>query len=301
MATDVFDRTAALVAELQELICNTLQDVEPDTAFGSTRWERPGGGGGHTRVMQGGSVFEKAGVNTSVVYGRMPPGLAAELPGSGETFRATGISLVLHPRSPMVPTTHANYRRLERGETGWFGGGADLTPYYLYDEDAEHFHRVHADVCARHAGVADYRAWKQACDDYFYLPHRGEHRGVGGIFFDRVGVDAAVGGDEAALAFVSEAGRAFVDAYVPIVRRRMDEPYGETERDHQLVRRGRYVEFNLIYDRGTTFGLRSGGNTESILMSLPDPVRWVYGREPVPGSWEARTVDALREPRDWLA
>lgn len=294
MTTDVFDSMVALTTELQSTICDALEAVEPDAVFGSTRWEREGGGGGHTRVLQGGSVFEKAGVNTSVVFGAVPPGLAAELPGAGETFRATGISLVLHPRSPMVPTTHANYRRIERGALGWFGGGADLTPHYIFDEDAEHFHRVHAAVCAAHSGVADYPAWKQACDDYFYLPHRGEHRGVGGIFFDRVEGGADV------LAFVADAGRAFVDAYLPIVRRRVAEGYGEHERRHQLVRRGRYVEFNLVYDRGTTFGLRSGGNVDSILMSLPDPVRWVHGYEPEAGSWEARTVEVLRSPRDWV-
>ncbi|MBX7159163.1 MAG: oxygen-dependent coproporphyrinogen oxidase [Acidimicrobiia bacterium] len=294
MAGDVFDSMVTLATELQTLICGSLEGVEPDAVFESTHWERGGGGGGHTRVLQGGSVFEKAGVNTSVVYGAVPPGLATELPGDGETFRATGISLVLHPRSPMVPTTHANYRRIERGEHGWFGGGADLTPHYLFEEDARHFHRVHAEVCAAHPGVADYPSWKQACDDYFYLPHRREHRGVGGIFFDHV-----EGGDDV-LAFVAGAGHAFLDAYLPIVRRRMATGYGDRERTHQLVRRGRYVEFNLVYDRGTTFGLRSGGNVESILMSLPDPVRWVHEHEPEPDSWEARTIAALREPRDWL-
>lgn len=299
MPADVFDAMVDLVEELQSLICEALEAVEPDAAFTSSFWDRDGGGGGHSRVMQGGSVFEKAGVNTSVVFGAVPAGLAAELPGDGETFRATGISLVLHPRSPMVPTTHANYRRIERGDHGWFGGGADLTPHYVYDEDAAHFHRVHAGVCARHPDVADYRGWKQACDEYFFLPHRGEHRGVGGIFFDRVSGTGTGAGDDAVLAFVADAGRAFLDAYLPIVRERMHVAYGERERLHQLVRRGRYVEFNLVYDRGTTFGLRSHGNTESILMSLPDPVRWVHAYEPEPGSWEARSVDVLRVPRDW--
>ena len=216
------------------------------------------------------------------------------MPGTGGRFRATGISLVLHPASPMVPTVHANYRRIERGDHGWFGGGADLTPYLLFDEDAEHFHRVHADVCGRHA-VADHAAWKRWCDEYFYLPHRQEHRGVGGIFFDHVADDT-----DAMFAFVTDAGDAFCDAYLPIVRRRMHEPWDDADRDHQLIRRGRYVEFNLVYDRGTVFGLRTGGNIESILMSLPDPVRWVYGYEPPPGSRAARTVEILREPRDWL-
>lgn len=295
MADGVFDEMVEITRSLQERICGEIEVLDDSGEFVSTRWDHEGGGGGHSRVLQGGSVFEKAGVNVSAIGGPVPSALSDALPGEGDRFRATGISLVLHPRSPMVPTTHANYRRLERGDDGWFGGGADLTPHYLFEEDARHFHKVHRDLCDSHPEVADYRRWKQACDEYFHLPHRGEHRGVGGIFFDRCSGD-----DRAWLGFVAAAGQAFLDAYVPIVRRRLDEPYGDAERTHQLVRRGRYVEFNLLYDRGTVFGLRSGGRVESILMSLPDPVRWVSDFPVVEGSWEARTLDALVNPRDWV-
>lgn len=300
---DTFARMAEFVSSLQDDLCALAAQIDAKAGFHETHWERPGGGGGRTRVLQGGAVFEKAGINTSEVGGELPAALANELPGGGPEFRATGISLVLHPLSPMVPTVHANFRRIERGhsrgatfetETGWFGGGADLTPHYLYDEDARHFHSTWRDVCTRHRDVADYPAWKQWADDYFFLPHRGEHRGVGGIFFDQLADDT-----DAALAFVTDAGAAFADAYFPIVEKRRHEPYGQREREHQLIRRGRYAEFNLVYDRGTRFGLSTRGNAESILMSLPDPVRWVYGYEPEPGSREAALVDVLREPRDW--
>lgn len=289
----VFSAMQEYVRSLQDDICATLESIDGDAAFTETNWQRPAGGGGRTRILQGGAVFEKAGVNTSTVHGDVPAALEDQMPGTGDRFRATGISLVLHPASPMVPTVHANYRRIERGDRGWFGGGADLTPYLLFDEDAEHFHGVHKAVCDRHA-VADYRAWKQWCDEYFFLPHRGEHRGVGGIFFDHLDTDP-----HDTFSFVRDAGEAFCEAYVPIVQRRLEESWDDADRMHQLVRRGRYVEFNLVYDRGTVFGLRTQGNIESILMSLPDPVRWVYGYEPPAGSRAARTVEVLREPRDW--
>lgn len=233
-------------------------------------------------------------MNASVVHGPLPPGLGDELPGQGATFRAAGISVVLHPLNPKAPSVHANFRRIERGETAWYGGGADLTPHYLFEDDARHFHGVWKAVCDRHA-LADHAAWKQACDDYFYVAHRREHRGIGGIFFDHVMGDEHGGAD-----LVEDAGRAFVEAYVPIMRRRASSPWSEEERMWQLVRRGRYVEFNLVYDRGTAFGLRTEGNVEAILMSLPDPVRWVYAPEPESDSWEARTLDVLRNPRNWV-
>jgi coproporphyrinogen III oxidase len=255
------------------------------------------------------------------------------MPGEGRDFRATGISIVIHPRNPYVPTVHMNYRRLERGVgmhiaaeadglragsctalTGWYGGGADLTPHYLFEEDARHFHRVHQAACDAHPHVADYQTMKQACDAYFHLPHRGEARGIGGLFFDYLRDDGGEGGigltkesenattarADAAFAFVQDAGRAFLEAYVPIVERRVGTPWGEDERRWQLVRRGRYVEFNLVYDRGTVFGLKTGGRIESILMSLPTAVSWRYRVEPAEGSPEARLLEALRTPRAWV-
>jgi coproporphyrinogen III oxidase len=221
------------------------------------------------------------------------------MPGEGRQFRATGVSLVLHPQSPMVPTTHANFRCIEKGGTTWFGGGADLTPYYLFEDDAVHFHRTLADACNRHAPIGDYTRFKAWCDEYFFLPHRQETRGVGGVFFDYLGAKNE-GAPADVFAFVQEIGRAFTAAYLPIVERRQPLPYGDTERTWQLRRRGRYVEFNLIYDRGTLFGLKTNGRVESILMSLPPQVRWDYDVMPQPGSPEAKLVAHLR-PIDWLA
>jgi coproporphyrinogen III oxidase len=301
---DLAGRAAARYADLQASICAALEAVDGEGRFSTDRWERAGGGGGVSRVLADGAVFEKAGVNWSDVEGELPQDFAAQLPGEGRRFRATGVSLVIHPRSPMVPTTHANFRFLQKGEAAWFGGGADLTPYYLWREDAEHFHRTLAGACDAHAPVGDYPRFKQWCDEYFFIKHRGETRGVGGIFFDYLGKAAGMprAADaelEAAFALAGGCGDAFVPAYVPIVERRRDEAYGETERRWQLVRRGRYAEFNLVYDRGTTFGLRTGGRIESILMSLPPLVRWDYDVQP-PGPREAELLDVLRTPVDWL-
>ena len=243
-------------------------------------------------------MFEKAGVNWSNVDGELPAELATHMPGEGNAFRAAGVSLVIHPQSPMVPTTHANFRCIAKGDTVWFGGGADLTPYYFFREDAEHFHRTFATVCDRHKPVGDYDRFKKWCDEYFLLPHRGETRGVGGIFFDYLGSKGEP--VEQVFEMVQELGRAFVAAYVPIVERRRTLTFGETERMWQLRRRGRYVEFNLIYDRGTLFGLKTNGRIESILMSLPPLVRWDYDVSPQPGSPEAELVSHLR-PINWLA
>jgi coproporphyrinogen III oxidase len=291
----MFDRVTMYFRDLQDRICATLEQLDEAGRFREDCWERPGGGGGRTRVLTEGGVFEKAGVNFSDVHGELSEEFAKQLPGEGRTFRATGVSLVLHPRSPMVPTVHANFRFLTKGARWWFGGGADLTPYYPYREDVIHFHRTWKAVCTRHAPLIDYPRLKQWCDDYFYLPHRGEHRGVGGIFFDYLDGDF-----EALFAFVRDAGEAFLDAYLPIARRRKDEPYTEAHRAFQAVRRGRYVEFNLLYDRGTVFGLKTGGRTESILMSLPPVVRWVYESRPEPGTREAE-LDEFLKPRDWAA
>jgi coproporphyrinogen III oxidase len=294
----LFERASRFFSELQADICQRLETLD-GARFGSDRWERAGGGGGVSRVLENGAVFEKAGVNWSSVDGELPAEMAAQMPGAGRRFRATGVSLVLHPRSPMVPTTHANFRTIEHGDRAWFGGGADLTPYYLWREDAEHFHRAFAAACDPHAPIGDYDRFKTWCDDYFFLPHRGETRGVGGIFYDYLG--AKDGFDlEQVFAFVQDAGRGFLPAYVPIVERRVSEPYGDAERRWQLRRRGRYVEFNLLYDRGTVFGLKTGGRTESILMSLPPEVRWDYDVKPAPGSREAELIAVLTAKNDWL-
>jgi coproporphyrinogen III oxidase len=296
--TGLFDRAAELYRGLQSDICRALAAADGSTDFSADRWEREGGGGGVARVLEGGALFEKAGVNWSLVEGELPADFAANLPGEGRRFRATGVSLVLHPRSPMVPTTHANFRCLEKGDRLWFGGGADLTPYYLFADDAVHFHRTFADTCDRHRPVADYDRFKAWCDDYFFLPHRNETRGIGGIFYDYLG--APDHDPEAVLAFAAAAGASFVPAYLPIAERRRDEAYGDSERTWQLRRRGRYVEFNLIHDRGTVFGLKTGGRTESILMSLPPLVRWDYQSDPPAGSREAALVAALVKGTDWL-
>ena len=250
-------------------------------------------------MLEGGGVFEKAGVNWSSVDGELPAELADHMPGQGHTFRASGVSLVLHPRSPMVPTTHANFRCLTRGDALWFGGGADLTPYYVFRDDAVHFHQTLAAACDRHRPIGDYDRFKAWCDEYFFLPHRQETRGVGGVFYDYLGVKGTPHDPEAMFAFVQDIARSFVQAYVPIVEKRRLEPYGEAERAWQLRRRGRYVEFNLIFDRGTLFGLKTNGRVESILMSLPPLVRWDYDVTPTPGSREADLIGHLR-PIDWL-
>ena len=296
--SDLFDRAAKFFHELQSDICTALGELDGAKEFGADAWQRPGGGGGVARVLEGGAVFEKAGVNWSNVDGELPAELASHMPGTGNAFRASGVSLVLHPRSPMVPTTHANFRCIAKGDLVWFGGGADLTPYYFHRDDAVHFHRTLADACDRHQPVGDYDRFKTWCDEYFFLPHRNETRGVGGVFFDYLGAKGEHP-PERIFEFVMEIGRAFLPAYVPIAQRRATEPYGETERTWQLRRRGRYVEFNLLYDRGTIFGLKTNGRIESILMSLPPLVRWDYDVMPQPGSPEAELIAHLR-PTSWL-
>lgn len=298
LVPDLFERAARSFSELQTDICRVLAELDGAAEFGMDRWERQGGGGGVARVLENGALFEKAGVNWSSVEGELPAELADHMPGEGRAFRASGVSLVLHPRSPMVPTTHANFRCLTKGDALWFGGGADLTPYYLFRDDAVHFHTVLAAACDRHRPVGDYDRFKAWCDEYFFLPHRGETRGIGGVFFDYLG---AKGEHPAQQVFelVSDLGRSFTQAYVPIAQRRQTERYGDLERAWQLRRRGRYVEFNLIYDRGTLFGLKTNGRIESILMSLPPLVRWDYDVMATPGSPEAELLAHLR-PIDWL-
>lgn len=291
--TDRCSQAAGSFRLLQDEICKALEALDRRGGFREDAWQRDGGGGGRSRVLADGAVFEKAGVNFSEVFGTLNEELARQLPGGGEAFAATGVSVVVHPQNPMVPAVHANFRYLTRGQADWVGGGADLTPYYPYREDVVHFHRVWKDVCGRHPGVADYRRFKRWCDEYFYLPHRDEARGVGGIFFDYI-----EGEWPARLEFVRACGRAFLEAYLPIANRRKDEPYGPGERLFQEHRRGRYAEFNLLYDRGTVFGLRTGGRAESILMSLPPVARWEYDYRPAPGTAEARLAEFL-QPRDW--
>jgi coproporphyrinogen III oxidase len=291
-----FEKSSKYFRSLQDRICESLVEADGKASFCEDTWERPGGGGGRSRVLQGGGVFEKAGVNFSVVFGQLSPEFAQQLPGEGLDFRATGISLVLHPGSPKVPTVHANFRYLVKGNESWFGGGADLTPYYPYRDDVIHFHKTWKAVCGRHAAPVDYAKFKKDCDEYFYLAHRQEPRGVGGIFFDYLDGDF-----ESLCRFVRDCGDSFVEAYVPIVQKRKSETFTPQERLFQEFRRGRYVEFNLIYDRGTTFGLKTGGRIESILMSLPPVVRWLYDFKVEPGSREAELYDVYLKPRDWAS
>jgi coproporphyrinogen III oxidase len=283
---------------LQDGICAALEAEDGGGRFGTDSWERPEGGGGRTRILAEGRVFEKAGVGFSHVRGdRLPASATARRPElAGSAWEAVGVSLVIHPRNPYVPTSHCNVRFFCAGKAWWFGGGFDLTPYYGFEEDAAFWHRTARDALAPF-GEGLYPRFKRACDDYFFLPHRGEARGIGGIFFD----DFSELGYERSLELALAVGSAYVDAYRPIVARRKEAPYGERERNFQLLRRGRYAEFNLVWDRGTLFGLQSGGRTESILMSLPPLVRWEYGWSPEPGSPEARLPEEFLRPRDWLA
>ncbi|HUG07423.1 MAG TPA: oxygen-dependent coproporphyrinogen oxidase [Acidimicrobiia bacterium] len=282
--------------EIQSAFCAAVEVIDGQETFGVDKWERAGGGGGITRILSGAGHVEKAAVNFSAVEGATPEALSERMAAESSRFFATGVSIIVHPRNPLAPTFHANIRYFET-DTGhsWFGGGADLTPHYLFEADAAHFHRTLKTICDRHP-VADYRVWKQACDEYFYLPHRGEARGIGGIFFDHL-TDRL---DEVRV-YQRDLGHNLTDLYLPILTARVDEEHGEREREWQEVRRGRYAEFNLVWDRGTRFGLETSGRTESILASLPPRARWVYGYEPEPGSREAALLELVRAPpRDWV-
>lgn len=272
-----------------------LEGFESHRSFQTDVWERPGGGGGITRIVEG-EVIEKAAVNFSAVEGDTPPQISERLVEQSQRFYATGVSIIVHPTNPHAPTFHANIRYFET-DTGaaWFGGGADLTPHYFYAEDAAHFHRILADVCDRHE-VADYPTWKQQCQDYFFLPHRGESRGVGGVFYDHLPAEPPV------WEFQRDLATSLPDAYRPLLEKRTGLPHTDAERAWQEIRRGRYAEFNLAWDRGTRFGLETNGRTESILASLPPRARWVYDHRPEPGSAEAQLVDVLTAPpEDWRA
>ncbi|WP_297184959.1 oxygen-dependent coproporphyrinogen oxidase [uncultured Porticoccus sp.] len=288
--------------DLQDRICHALQLEDDRSRFAEENWIREEGGGGRSRVIVDGSVFEKGGVNFSHVYGsQLPPSATAARPElAGRSFEAMGVSLVIHPENPYVPTSHANVRFFIAEKEGeepvwWFGGGYDLTPYYGNEDDCRHWHQTARAAC-QPFGPEIYPRFKQWCDEYFFLKHRNEPRGVGGLFFD----DYNQAGFEQSFALTRAVGDSYIDAYLPIVRRRKHVPWGERERQFQLYRRGRYVEFNLVYDRGTLFGLQTGGRTESILMSLPPLVRWEYNWQPEPGSAEAELYQLYLQPRHWV-
>ena len=285
---------------LQDRLCAELEQLDGKALFARDNWDRAAGGGGESRVLSDGRIFEQAGVGFSHVYGNeMPASATKHRPElAGQPFQAVGVSLVLHPRNPYVPTSHANFRFFSAGEKDpvwWFGGGFDLTPYYAFREDVIHWHRCAKAACDPF-GDELYPRYKKWCDEYFFLQHRDESRGIGGLFFD----DLNEPGFETSFAFLQSVGDNFLAAYSPIVKRRSDHPYGDRQRQFQLYRRGRYVEFNLIYDRGTLFGLQSGGRAESILMSLPPQVRWEYGWQPEPGSAEEELYRKYLQPHDWL-
>ncbi|HAG84399.1 MAG TPA: oxygen-dependent coproporphyrinogen oxidase [Cyanobacteria bacterium UBA12227] len=320
--SDSRDRVKQFMQQLQDSICEGLTRLDGVGTFQEDSWEREEGGGGRSRVMREGAVFEQGGVNFSEVWGdQLPPSILTQRPeAAGHGFFATGTSMVLHPRNPYVPTVHLNYRYFEAGPVWWFGGGADLTPYYPFAEDAAHFHKTLKQACDAHHSEY-YPVFKRWCDEYFYLRHRQEMRGVGGLFFDyqdgkgelyrgsdlkgpagvysrEIGVGESRSWEQL-FAFIQDCGNAFLPAYTPIVERRRGMEYGDRERNFQLYRRGRYVEFNLVYDRGTIFGLQTNGRTESILMSLPPLVRWEYGYHPQPHTPEAELYDTFLKPQDW--
>ena len=297
--TDI-DPVIEYLASLQNRIVAGLEHLDGKGQFIDDTWERDGGGGGRSRVLRNGRIFEQAGVNFSHVRGSgLPPSATKTRPDlAGQGFEATGVSLVLHPHNPYVPTTHANFRFFTAGDDDpvwWFGGGFDLTPYYPFAEDVREWHAVAKAACDPF-GDDWYEKYKQWCDEYFFLKHRNETRGVGGLFFD----DLNEPDFDTAFEFLQSTGDSFMKAYKPIVERRHKHPYGDRQRNFQLYRRGRYVEFNLIYDRGTIFGLQSGGRTESILMSLPPQVRWEYNWQPEAGSPEEKLYRDYLRPRDWL-
>ncbi|WP_159799812.1 oxygen-dependent coproporphyrinogen oxidase [Flavobacterium sp. MK4S-17] len=298
------DKFYAYIQQLQDNITAKLEEVDGKAKFRQDIWERPEGGGGRTRVLENGNVFEKGGVNISAVHGPLPKAMQAYF-GVGEVdFYACGLSLVIHPENPFVPTVHANWRYFEmydkQGNTvdSWFGGGQDLTPYYLFDEDAAHFHKTCKAACDKH-NPDFYPDFKKQCDAYFWNTHRNEARGIGGLFFDRCkGTESF--SIEQWYNFVTEVGNSFLEAYVPIVERRKDIRYNDANRNWQEIRRGRYVEFNLVHDKGTLFGLKTNGRIESILMSLPPHVQWIYDHQPEPGSDEERLITVLKNPKDWI-
>jgi len=298
------DSFYAYIQTLQDQICAALEAEDGGATFQEDLWERPGGGGGRTRVIENGNVFEKGGVNISAVHGELPDTMKAYFKVEEGDFFACGLSLVIHPKNPMVPTVHANWRYFEmynkQGEIvdAWFGGGQDLTPYYLFEEDATHFHQVCKRACDAY-DPAFYPKYKKQCDAYFWNAHRNEARGVGGLFFDYLKA-LPERSMQQWYDFVTEVGNSFIEAYIPIVNRRKSLSYTDAQRDWQEIRRGRYVEFNLVHDKGTLFGLKTNGRIESILMSLPAHVQWRYNHQPEKGSEEARLIEVLENPKAWV-
>lgn len=292
------------IQQLQDTITSKLEEVDGVAKFREDLWDRPGGGGGRTRVIENGAVFEKGGVNISAVHGHLPETMQKAFNVGDVDFYACGLSLVIHPKNPMVPTVHGNWRYFEMYDkqgnkvNSWFGGGQDLTPYYLFEEDAIHFHQVCKTACDKH-NPEFYLKYKKVCDEYFWNTHRNEARGIGGLFFDHL-VENETMSMEDWYNFVTEVGNSFLESYVPIVERRKDLPYTEANRTWQEIRRGRYVEFNLVHDKGTLFGLKTNGRIESILMSLPPHVQWIYDYHPEPGSEEEKLINVLENPKEWI-
>ncbi len=298
------DEFYTYIQQLQDHITKALEQVDGQAKFKEDLWERAEGGGGRTRVIENGAVFEKGGVNISAVHGALPSSMQKYFGVKDCDFFACGLSLVIHPKNPMVPTVHANWRYFEMYDsTGeiidqWFGGGQDLTPYYLFEEDAQHFHQVCKTACDHH-DQSFYPQYKKRCDDYFWNSHRNEARGIGGLFFDYLKANENHSMTDW-FNFVTEVGNSFTEAYIPIVNKRKDISYNAKQRDWQEIRRGRYVEFNLVHDKGTLFGLKTNGRIESILMSLPPHVQWHYNHIPEPHSEEAKLLEVLRKPKKWV-
>ncbi|MBJ2175127.1 oxygen-dependent coproporphyrinogen oxidase [Aureibaculum sp. A20] len=298
------DKFYNYIQKLQDTITSKLEEVDGNATFKEDLWSRPEGGGGRTRVIENGDVFEKGGVNISAVHGELPKTMQQHFGVEEANFFACGLSLVLHPKNPFVPTVHANWRYFEMynkdGEIvdSWFGGGQDLTPYYLFEEDATHFHQVCKIACDTH-NTEFYPKYKKRCDEYFYNTHRNEARGIGGLFFDYC-KQTEVMSMQNWYNYVTEVGDSFLEAYVPIVEKRKELPYSEAQRKWQEIRRGRYVEFNLVHDKGTLFGLKTNGRIESILMSLPPHVQWVYNHTPEKGSEEEKVLKVLENPKEWV-
>ena len=293
------------IEELQNTITAKLEEIDGSAKFREDLWDRKEGGGGRTRVIENGAVFEKGGVNISAVHGPLPAAMQNYFNVGEVDFFACGLSLVLHPKNPMVPTVHANWRYFEMYDKQgnvlkdqWFGGGQDLTPYYLFEEDAVHFHEISKNACDKHHPEF-YSRYKKQCDEYFWNSHREEARGIGGLFFDYCKATEEMSIDNW-FEFVTQVGDSFLEAYVPIVEKRKNLPYSDEQRTWQEIRRGRYVEFNLVHDKGTLFGLKTNGRIESILMSLPPHVQWVYDHHPEKDSQEEKLLNVLMHPKDWI-